>query len=325
MVQPKISVIVPVYKAENYLSRCVDSLLAQTFQDYEILLIDDGSPDCSGKICDKYAEKDSRVKVIHKKNGGVSSARQCGLDNAMGEYVIHADPDDWVESNMLSELYQTANEKDADMVICDFYSENRNIVIYEKQEPSALDHDTVLGELFQKLHGNCWNKLVRRACYSKYKINFPLDLSFCEDHYVNASLLKHVICIAYLPKAFYHYIADINPNSIVRHYTRQTYDYDVKLLSKFQLLLADSAYLKIVSANFSYLLVQRAFFGHIFTSSEFKEYCYPYISSVFHKGKSKIIPWLMYLSCLGYYKIAYQIFVLLKMGRMALRKICGSI
>lgn len=106
MNMPKVSIIVPVYKAEGYLHRCVDSILAQTFTDWELLLIDDGSPDRSGEICDEYAQKDSRVRVIHKENGGVSSARQRGQDEACGEYTIHVDPDDWVEPTMLEELYQ---------------------------------------------------------------------------------------------------------------------------------------------------------------------------------------------------------------------------
>ena len=106
MMLPKVSVIVPIYKAEAYLNKCVDSLLVQTLKDFELLLIDDGSPDNSGEICDRYAQKDSRVRVFHKENGGVSSARQCGIDNAYGEYTIHTDPDDWVESTMLEELYE---------------------------------------------------------------------------------------------------------------------------------------------------------------------------------------------------------------------------
>ena len=89
--QPKISVIVPVYKAEEYLHCCVDSILAQSFTDFELILVNDGSPDNSGAICDEYAQKDNRVKVIHKENGGVASARQCGIDNATGEYTIHTD------------------------------------------------------------------------------------------------------------------------------------------------------------------------------------------------------------------------------------------
>lgn len=209
-----ISVIVPVYKAENYLHRCVDSLLAQTFSNFELILIDDGSPDRSGEICDEYALKDSRVRVFHKENGGVSTARQHGVDCARGEYMIHADPDDWVEANMLEELYRKAREEDADMVICDFYEEFLGKQRYVKQQPSALNHETVLHELlFQQLHGSCCNKLVRLACYNMYEIRFP-KLIYCEDLSVNISLLNHPLKISYLNRAFYHYDRSINPNSI---------------------------------------------------------------------------------------------------------------
>lgn len=213
---PKVSVIVPVYKAEVYLHRCVDSLLSQTFQDYEILLVDDGSPDRSGEICDEYAKKDSRVRVFHKENGGVSSARQCGIDNARGEYTIHADPDDWVEPEMLEELYKKAKEDDADMVICDFYEERKDSTKYIKQEPSSLNHEVVLRELFQQLHGSCWNKLVRRVCYKEYGVSFPKELNYCEDLFVNTSLLSHNINIVYLSKAYYHYDLYSNSESLVK-------------------------------------------------------------------------------------------------------------
>ncbi len=97
MDMPKVSVIVPVYKAEAYLKRCIDSILAQTFTDWELLLVDDGSPDRSGEICDEYAAADSRIRVLHKENGGVSSARNLGLDNMQGEYVTFVDADDWID------------------------------------------------------------------------------------------------------------------------------------------------------------------------------------------------------------------------------------
>ena len=122
MLNISVSIIVPVYKAEAYLHHCLDSILAQTFTDWELLLVDDGSPDRSGVICDEYAAKDDRIIVFHKENGGVSSARQKGQDEAQGEYTIHADPDDWVEPTMLEELYKKAKADDADMVICDYFS-----------------------------------------------------------------------------------------------------------------------------------------------------------------------------------------------------------
>ena len=242
---PKISVIVPVYKAEAYLHRCVDSLLAQTFTDFEILLVDDGSPDRSGEICDEYARKDTRVRVFHKENGGVSSARQCGMDNARGEYTIHADPDDWVEPEMLEELYKKAKEEDADMVICDFYEERKNKTIYVRQQPSALDHETVLCELFQQLHGSCWNKLVRRACYREFGVRFPLELSYCEDLYVNTSLLSHKMNVIYLPKAFYHYDQYTNEESLVHRPIDMIMAYRQQFINLFSTDIPNRLYSRI--------------------------------------------------------------------------------
>ena len=159
---PKISVIVAVYKAEVYLHRCVDSLLAQTFRDFEILLIDDGSPDNSGKICDDYAKQDARIRVFHKENGGVSSARQCGIEHARGEYTTHVDPDDWVEPTMLEDLYRKAKEEGADMVFGDFYLEYEKEQKYEKQQFSSLKIKNILLLLLEgKLRVNLCGRLIR--------------------------------------------------------------------------------------------------------------------------------------------------------------------
>jgi glycosyltransferase involved in cell wall biosynthesis len=172
---PLVSVIVPVYKAEAYLHKCVDSLLAQTMTDFEVLLIDDGSPDRSGAICDEYAAKDSRIRVFHKENGGVASARQVGIENVRGEYTIHADPDDWVEPTMLEELYAKAKEDDADMVICDYYEERVDSQKYIKQNlTDDLSSKTLLGLLLgQKLHGSLWNKLIKIDKIKEYKLFLP--------------------------------------------------------------------------------------------------------------------------------------------------------
>lgn len=214
---PKVSIIVPVYKAEKYINRCIDSILAQTYTDWELLLVDDGSPDRSGEICDEYAKKDSRIRVFHKENGGVSSARQMGQDKASGEYTIHADPDDWMEPTMLEELYAKAKEDDADMVLCDFYFNTQSGGVICTQEPQSCTAQGVFEELmFQQLHGSCWNKLVRRACYSEYGVKFPIGIIRWEDLYVNCCLLMHPIKVSYLKKAFYHYDQVSNPNSIVR-------------------------------------------------------------------------------------------------------------
>lgn len=211
---PKISIIVAVYKAEPYIRRCINSILDQTFTDFELLLIDDGSPDRSGEICEEYAKQDRRIRVFHKENGGVSSSRQLGIEKAQGEYSIHADPDDWIEPDMLENMYAEAIKNNADMVICDFYRDKANQTIYVSQEVTA----DVIKELFQQLHGSCWNKLVKQVCYNKFKVSFPVGLDYCEDFITNMRLLVHDINVVYLPKAFYHYVE--NYTSITR--TRST-------------------------------------------------------------------------------------------------------
>ena len=214
--QPLVSVIVPVYRAERWINQCVDSLLGQTYRNIEMILVDDGSPDRSGVICDDYAARDSRVKVIHQPNGGVSVARQTGIDHAKGEYSIHADPDDWVESTMIEELVAKAIEDDADMVICDFKGETDfGSEYYSMNLPLCPTTDDLLRRLlFQQLHGSCCNKLVRRACYNG--VDFPDDVTLLEDELFNIRVLRSgkVKRVAYLPKAFYHYRMN-NASSII--------------------------------------------------------------------------------------------------------------
>lgn len=263
---PKISIISPVYNAETYIVKCLDSILTQTFQDWELILIDDGSSDRSGTICDEYAEKDSRVVVVHKENGGVSAARQAGLDMANGEFVIHIDPDDWVESTMLQELYTKAISEDADVVICDYYVDANDKSFVVKQEPSSLDAKTILKELFQQLHGSCCNKLVKRVCYNKFEIHFPIGLNYCEDLLTWIQMFQHdELRIAYLPKAFYHYVQ--HTNSITHVYTLTTF----KTRLQFQHLLETH----LPSGEYSYekrksqlSIVTEAFINGVLTHKE---------------------------------------------------------
>lgn len=309
---PAVSIIVPVYKAEKYIHRCVDSLLAQTFADFEVILVDDGSPDNSGKICDEYASIDSRVKVFHKENGGVSSARQYGLDNATGEYVIHADPDDWVEQDMLGSLYNCAVSQNADMVICDFFVNQGEQQIYRKQQPSMLEHNTVLRELFQQLHGSCWNKLVRRVCFSNFNVRFPKNFSFCEDLYVNASLLVHDITVSYLPKAFYHYVLGVNDNSIVGKYNLRIQQEDFSLFSSINELLKNNASICYVArCRIAYTITFRAFSASIESACSFYKKFHKFAFYVIrNKNESLFVKILLFLSCIGLYPFARKIYII---------------
>ena len=113
-----ISVIVPVYNVEKYLDRCVKSILSQSFSDFELLLVDDGSPDRCGEMCDEYAKGDSRIKAFHKRNGGLSDARNFGIEKALGEYLMFVDSDDYIHEQMLETLHRLITENDADLAVC---------------------------------------------------------------------------------------------------------------------------------------------------------------------------------------------------------------
>lgn len=320
---PAISVIVPIYNAEKTIHKCVDSLLTQTFQDFEILLIDDGSPDQCGVICDEYAKKDNRIRVIHQENQGVSAARQCGIDHAQGEYTIHADPDDWVELNMLEELYKKAKIDDADMVICDFYINTYKGQYYLTQKPSSLHHEVVLKELFEHLHGSCCNKLIRSSCYKDYNIKFPKDLSFCEDQYTMASLLIEKIRVSYLPKAFYHYYRN-NSFSLSRKYSRETYADDLRARDKFYYLLKGASIQERVYEKKSCSLLYRAFYGgrKTFTSKEFKDLFSEYKSLIGTSSSFHIETLLIKLSCDGFYQFSIGLFSFLqKIKKLFVRSI----
>lgn len=280
-IKPKISIIVPVYKAEKYLHRCVDSILAQTFTDFELLLIDDGSPDSSGEICDQYASADSRVRVFHKPNGGVSSARQCGLDNAQGEYTIHADPDDWVEPDMLQELYAEAKLSNADMVICDFFKELGNgETKFIKQRPTALDSDSVIRQLlFQQLHGSCWNKLVKRVCYTKWNVKFPNGVTYCEDLFVICSILMQNINVSYKNKAYYHYIISENINSLSAP-VNGSFESDYLMFSNFIELFDGTKFKDDFTNKFAGLICLRNFWRNKDNAIQYARHCFPLIKYI---------------------------------------------
>lgn len=312
MINPKISIIVPIYKAEFTLLRCLDSLKAQTFTDFEVLMVDDGSPDRCGEIIDEYAAKDSRFKAYHKPNGGVSSARQFGIDHARGEYTIHADPDDWVELTMLEELYRKAKEDDADMVICDYWINTTNREDYVCQEPISLIHDSLLKELFGRIHGSCWNKLIKKDLYNQNSVRFPSGLSFCEDQYVIASFLKHNIKVGYLNKAFYHYYRSDSDNSLSRKYSEEQYRQDVYGRDLFVALLKDTSASKVVRASKNQSLMNRAFFlgSEIFSSNRYRKEFFTIRKDAFYGSVYSVLEKvLMYFSCLGLYRVLFRLYI----------------
>ena len=143
---PLVSVIVPIYNAEKSIGKCIESILKQSLENIELILINDGSNDLSGSICDKYALKDNRIIVIHKNNEGVAATRMIGINIARGKYSIQVDSDDWIESSMLKDLYDKATKENADVVICDFISdyEDKKHQRYHVQQPSGLKNEEII-------------------------------------------------------------------------------------------------------------------------------------------------------------------------------------
>lgn len=190
---PLVSVIIPVYKTEQYLHRCIDSLLAQTLQDLEIILVDDASPDNCGQICDDYAQKHSNIRVIHKENGGPQLARIAGMKVAQGEYLAFLDSDDWVMPDMFAPMVQQAQEQDADIVAAGFtrdygtYVEKySNLIpsgVYRQERLVWLRENAVFDtEAMAQAFAPCvWNKLFRRNSMLEILLECNDKLSFGED------------------------------------------------------------------------------------------------------------------------------------------------
>lgn len=185
---PLVSVIVPVYKAERWLHRCVDSILAQTMTDFELLLIDDGSPDRSGEICDEYAAKDKRVRVIHQENKGSVGARNAGLSVAIGKYISFVDSDDYIRENMLCKMVDVAEVKKLDIVWCGVECELIDEKVYSVFEIRE-DVDFMIKGLFDgRIQGWLWNKLIRREFWDKCNIVVDDKHSVLEDMLISLQL-----------------------------------------------------------------------------------------------------------------------------------------
>ena len=205
---PIISIIVPVYNAEKYLHRCVESILAQSFTDFELLLINDGSKDNSGEICEEYAEMDSRIRVFHKKNGGASAARNYGLDKATGKYICFIDADDWVDKDYIESLLPTEGE---DMVVCSFMYDTMQSFFLSNVVRDKNNIETVLHLLLDHMAvcSPCC-KIMRRDIIEQNNIRFDVNVSAGEDmlfvcDYFSAGLDK----IRTTSQPLYHYyVAD---------------------------------------------------------------------------------------------------------------------
>lgn len=202
-INPKVSIIVPVYNVEQYLRRCIDSVLNQTFSDFELLLIDDGSKDNSVEICDEYAAKDSRIRVFHKENGGVSSARNLGLDNAKGEWIIFVDGDDSVAHDYIEAFHFDADIEIQSPLIVDEETENERVSI--KQEDIFISSSCAEILITGGINTAPWAKCFKTSIIKTNKIVFPIEISYGEDSVFLYSYLIHCNTARYNSKSKYRY------------------------------------------------------------------------------------------------------------------------
>lgn len=197
-----VSIIIPIYKAEKSIRSCIDSVIAQTYKDWELVLVDDGSPDISGEICDEYAQKDSRIRAFHKSNGGVSSARNRGLDEAIGERICFVDADDALEPNFLSKMAVCSH----DLVVCGFRSLQGLQITPDDIDVSGEAMGAYIPKFFNSYSAPApWAKLFKKEIIDKYHIRFNQKLKLTEDTIFNFEYLSHCISLRQIPNQLYIY------------------------------------------------------------------------------------------------------------------------
>lgn len=209
---PTVSIIVPVYNAQNTIGRCIESVMNQIYQDFELLLVDDGSSDKSGAICDSYALKDKRIIVFHNENRGVSAARNFALERAKGEYLQFLDSDDWITADATQQLVQAACKYNCDMVISDFYRvvNDRVSVKGDIEEDFVMSREEFAAHMMETpadfYYGVLWNKLYRRSIVEEHSLRMNPEICWCEDFLFNLEYIRYAYRFYALNVPLYYYV-----------------------------------------------------------------------------------------------------------------------
>ena len=275
MKEPLISIIVPIYNMQDYLEKCVKSIQQQTYKNIEIILVNDGSTDSSKEICEKLKNEDSRIKIINKDNGGLSSAKNAGINAATGDYIGFVDSDDHIEKNMYEFLYNLIIRNDADISICGRYIELENGKIYQKQKSKTLVMDTLQALIvlnsYRDFDMASWDKLYKKELFDNIK--FPIG-KLCEDFFTTYQLFDKCKTIVYSSEPKYYYFQ--RNNSISRNKKINFFSLEA---SKSQVDFFNRKYPKVSyvakTANaFSYIAVYNAHIKQgVLLTREFKNIC----------------------------------------------------
>ena len=259
--KPLISVIVPIYNVEKYLQKCVDSILNQTYENLEIILVDDGSTDNCPKICDCYQKKDKRIRVIHKENGGLSDARNCGLDIAKGEYIGFVDSDDFIDSNMYSLLINIMKKQCTDLAVCNYLKVDKNYkIISNKNNDLPIKDERINKRTFFLRIVNekewyyivAWNKLYRKDIFDN--LRFPIG-KIHEDEFLIHHIINKCKFISCINQPLYYYV-ERNGSIMNTKFNLKRFDYGDALLDRYFFSMNNDLYdLKVDTIkNLSYCL-----------------------------------------------------------------------
>lgn len=314
----KVSVVIAVYKAEPYIERCARSLFGQTLRDLEFIFVDDASPDRSIDVMlqtlKDYPERKEQVRIIrHEVNRGVSRTRQDGVDAATGQYIIHCDPDDWVDLNTYELAYNEAQRTGAQFVMFDDYRKPDSAY---RHLPEMTEHDNIA--MLKKLSGysgetefpGMWRNLIDAQFVRRVK--FPMGVSNGEDATFLYTLLQYPMKTVHIHRRFYHY--ESHPESLTHTASRKDLDMDYRnLLIREKLKRGDgSVYDKCIDSGIYGIICVRAFTPGLYTSAEFKERFGRFRhTSKYYRRNSLVSKILVDLSMRGYYRPAYKIYKLL--------------
>ena len=284
----RISVIIPVYKVEDYLDECVRSVVSQTYANLEIILVDDGSPDSCPFLCDQWADKDSRIKVIHKENGGLSDARNAGIDIAEGDYIAFVDSDDWIRPDMYEKMLTALKRENADICACNILScyPDRQ-VSWGTKEYTAGSSELFLGMLYDdtKYPVSAWNKLYKRECWDT--LRFPKG-KICEDAFTTYRLIDQAERIVQIPDALYCY--RIRPQSIMTSsFRKQRMDEEEAWRMNYEFI--EEHYPSIKKKAYDFYLQKVNVLIHAMKEKDREEYSaeYGYLSSIRRKALGYVL------------------------------------
>lgn len=267
-IEPKISIIMPIYNVEKYLSRAVDSILKQTYKDFELFLVDDGSKDKSGLICDEYEKIDKRIKVIHKKNSGAHESRNIAIKMAVGKYLCFFDSDDYIEENMLYNLCELAESSGANLVICGFYIDTyikngeyvrfkyipENEIQYSNKEDFRKD----AYKYFDKnMFYSPWNKLYNREYVVSKNILFPN--TYRDDFPFVVEVIKDIEKISFTKKCYYHFMREREESETTK-YIKNLYE---KRLEEHEMMLSLYKYWGLIDDKNSFEMISRRYIDRI--------------------------------------------------------------